>query len=237
MTAREKVVFGSLDEQRIRGLLFDVDGTLSDTDDHMVNQLIDWLMPIAFLFNEKNPRKFSRWLVMTAETPANFLYNLADKLGVDGLLSEFYNLLSQRKRRKELPENRLEIIPGIQPMLARLSENYPLAVVSARDEASTMDFLEQYDLLPYFKTIVTSQSCQHTKPYPDPIHLAAERLNLKTSECLMIGDTIVDVRAGKAAGAQTLAVLCGFGTLRELKRAGADLILTCTPDILEILQT
>jgi phosphoglycolate phosphatase-like HAD superfamily hydrolase len=52
----------------------------------------------------------------------------------------------------------------------------------------------------------------------------------------MIGDTIVDIRSGKAAGAQTVAVLCGFGSQRELRRAGADLILSSTPDLLEILQ-
>jgi phosphoglycolate phosphatase-like HAD superfamily hydrolase len=52
----------------------------------------------------------------------------------------------------------------------------------------------------------------------------------------MIGDTIVDVRAGKAAGAQTIGVLCGFGTLRELNRAGADLILTNTKDLTNIVE-
>ena len=38
----------------------------------------------------------------------------------------------------------------------------------------------------------------------------------------MVGDTVVDIQAGKAAGAQTVGVLCGFGTQRELERAGAD---------------
>jgi phosphoglycolate phosphatase-like HAD superfamily hydrolase len=41
----------------------------------------------------------------------------------------------------------------------------------------------------------------------------------------MIGDTTVDVLAGKRAGAQTVGLLCGFGTEGELRRAGADIIL------------
>lgn len=47
----------------------------------------------------------------------------------------------------------------------------------------------------------------------------------------MIGDTTVDMRAGKAAGAQTLGVLCGFGEEDELKQLGADLIVKSTSDL------
>ena len=47
----------------------------------------------------------------------------------------------------------------------------------------------------------------------------------------MIGDTTVDIRAGKAAGAQTVGVLCGFGEEGELRRVGADLILPSTADV------
>jgi phosphoglycolate phosphatase-like HAD superfamily hydrolase len=51
----------------------------------------------------------------------------------------------------------------------------------------------------------------------------------------MVGDTTVDIRAGKAAGAQTAGVLCGFGTQDELLRTGADLILKSTPELTNYL--
>jgi phosphoglycolate phosphatase-like HAD superfamily hydrolase len=79
--------------------------------------------------------------------------------------------------------------------------------------------------------IITGLSASHTKPYPDPILLAAQRMGVKPQECLMIGDTTVDMRAGKAAGAQTLGVLCGFGEEDELEQLGADLILKSTSDL------
>jgi phosphoglycolate phosphatase-like HAD superfamily hydrolase len=47
----------------------------------------------------------------------------------------------------------------------------------------------------------------------------------------MIGDTTVDILAGKSAGAQTVGLLCGFGTETELRKAGADLIV---PDLSEL---
>jgi phosphoglycolate phosphatase-like HAD superfamily hydrolase len=58
-----------------------------------------------------------------------------------------------------------------------------------------------------------------------------ERWAVKPEECLMIGDTTVDIYAGRAAGAQTVGVLCGFGEEKELRRAGADLILPTTTEL------
>ncbi len=96
-------------------------------------------------------------------------------------------------------------------MLAWLHLHYPLAIVSARGERTTYEFLDRFELTPYFKVIATAQTTPHTKPYPDPILWVARQMKVPPEACLMVGDTTVDIRAGKAAGAQTAAVLCGFG--------------------------
>ena len=54
-------------------------------------------------------------------------------------------------------------------------------------------------------------------------------------ECLMIGDTTIDILAAKAAQAQSVGVLCGFGEKKELEKSGADLILTNTALLPEAL--
>jgi phosphoglycolate phosphatase len=61
-------------------------------------------------------------------------------------------------------------------------------------------------------------------------------MGVKAGNCLMIGDTTVDMRAGKAAGAQTVGVLCGFGERPELERTGANLILESTPELVAALR-
>jgi N-acetyl-D-muramate 6-phosphate phosphatase len=236
MSVKSGIVSGEIDVSRVRAVLFDVDGTLSDTDDHMVDQVSRFLEPVSWLFKNRDPQSFARWLVLAMETPANFLYGLADKVGLDGPLSRIYDLISRRSRTFKTKHNRFWIIPGIKEMLTALNKTYPMGVVSARDALTTRHFLENFDLLGFFKVIVTSQTCKHTKPYPDPVLYAAEELGVAAKNCLIVGDTIVDVHAGKAAGAQTVAVLCGFGTQRELKRAGADLLLERTPALIEILK-
>jgi phosphoglycolate phosphatase-like HAD superfamily hydrolase len=52
----------------------------------------------------------------------------------------------------------------------------------------------------------------------------------------MIGDTTVDILAGKAAGAQTVGVLCGFGEEAELRRAGADLIVKDLKELFDLMK-
>ncbi len=217
-----------LEISRIRALCFDVDGTLSDTDD-LYAQKVQHFLP-RFLF--RDPARAARRFVMWAEAPGNGLLGLADRWGLDDEMMVVIDWVN--RHRKHVPQSFL-LVPGVEKMLARLHGRYPMAVVSARNEDGTLAFLDQFDLAKYFDVIVTALSAEHTKPYPDPILLAAKKMNVPPENCLMIGDTTVDIRAGKSAGAQTVSVLCGFGEEPELKQFGTDMILENTPDVADVL--
>ena len=214
----------SLDLLRIQALCFDVDGTLSDTDD-LYKEKVRRFFP-QFLFGD--PDHAARRFVMWAEAPGNALLGFADTLGID---DEMVAIIDWMSRHRHHSAKKFLLVPGVDKMLAQLKGRYPMSVVSARDEKGTMRFLEQFDLAKYFDAIVTGLSAEHTKPYPDPILFAAKKMGVKPEGCLMIGDTTVDMRAGKSAGAQTVGVLCGFGEKEELLRFGANLILESTSDL------
>ncbi len=222
----------ALDIPRIAAICFDVDGTLSDTDEQWVHRLQRILIPTRAILPGKQTLRTARWLVMGLETPGNWGYELLDRLHLDDEAGRLINAVSRRNLEKVKP---LPVIPGILRMVAALKERYPLAIVSARGERTTRQFLEQHYLLPSFTAVATALTCPHTKPFPDPIYWAASQMGVPAERCLMVGDTTVDIRAGKAAGAQTAGVLCGFGSERELRRAGADLILPTTGQLDEIL--
>ena len=222
-----------VDFTKVKAICFDVDGTLSDTDDLWVSKFVNILRPVKSIVGEIRLQKWGRSLVMTMETPGNLVYEVLDRLHLDDDIARLYNWMAMKKIGRK-PKN-FRIIPKVKEMLVQLHTRYPLAVVSARDEAGTFSFMEQFELFSYFKTIVTSQTCIYTKPFPDPIHWAAGKMGVAAENCLMVGDTTVDIRAGKAAGAQTVGVLCGFGTERELRRAGADLIIASTHELLDLL--
>ncbi len=222
-----------LQVSRIQAICFDVDGTLSDTDDVMVAQLAQLIFPFNFLFPGKDPLKIARGFVMETEGTANFVMGLTDRIGLD---DEIFALKDWMVRPVQEQSTPFQIIHGVKEMLEVLCQRYPLSVVSARDTSSTMTFLEQFDLVPYFKIIVTNQTCEHTKPFPDPILYAADHMGVKPQDCLMVGDTSVDIHAGKAAGSQTVGVLCGFGEEEELRQLDPDMILSTTPELTQVLE-
>jgi len=217
-----------LNLQKIRALCFDVDGTLSDTDD-MYTQKVARFLP-RFLFHDREHA--ARKIVMWIEAPGNALIGLPDVIGLDDELLGLWEWLNRKRPR---PMKHFMMVPGIKEMLEHLYGKYPMAVVSARDDRSTRVFLTQFNLARYFEEIITAITAEHTKPYPDPILYAAEKMGVAPENCLMIGDTTVDIRAGKAAGTQTVGVLCGFGERKELERRGADLILDSTAELADIL--
>lgn len=222
-----------LDLPRIRALCFDVDGTLSDTDDLFVEKTVGYLRPLRFLLPGRDASRAARRFVMWAEAPGNLLIGLPDWLGIDAPIAAVAEWFTRLRPR---PMKHFLLVPGVKEMLEQLKGRYPMAVVSARDEASTLMFLNQFGLRPYFDVMVTALTARHTKPYPDPIFYAARKMGVEPEHCLMIGDTTVDIRAGKAARAQTVGVLCGFGEESELRAKGADEILETTAKLAEILK-
>lgn len=217
-----------LDISRVKALCFDVDGTLSDTDDLYAQKVKRFFPKLLFRDPEHAARRFIMWI----EAPGNALLGLTDTIGLDDEIVAFIDWFS---RHRTMSSKKFLLIPGVDELLPKLKGRYPMAVVSARDEKGTLRFLEQFNLIQYFDVVITGQSAEHTKPYPDPILLAAQKMHVEPHECLMIGDTTVDMRAGKAAGAQTVGVLCGFGEEPELSKIGADLILKTTSELADVL--
>jgi phosphoglycolate phosphatase-like HAD superfamily hydrolase len=218
-----------LDVSRIHGICFDVDGTLSDTDDVFVQKLNNWLAPVRFMFPKWDSLSIARRVIMATETPATFMHGLPDRLGIDRGLS----LLGDYLYRTGLGRSpaAFSLIPGIFEMLGILSAHYPLGIVSARGEKSVQRFLTQFNINGFFKTVATAQTCKRSKPDASQIIWAAKQMEILPQQCLMVGDTTVDIIAGKLAGAQTVGVLCGFGEESELLNSGADLILVSTPEL------
>jgi len=216
----------SIPFDRIQGWFFDLDGTLMDTDDQTVDKLavrIRGLGPSA-------SRRFARWLVMTSETPGNAALTVMDALRLDRMVFQVKDRLSQGTA----PTFRL--IDGVTPLLVNLARDARLAIVSTRTQGAAQAFLEQHTLVALFDLVVTQETTDRLKPHPEPILYAAETLGLAPDTCVMVGDTPVDIRSARRAGAWAVGVLCGFGREAELRRAGAHLIVPSTADLLDLLR-
>ncbi len=222
------------DPSAVEAILFDLDGTLIDTDDEAVAALARRLAPLVRLAPFA-PHVVARRLVMWAETPGNALVTLFDMAGVDDNIFAIGDTL--RGWRGLRPRADLPLVPGIEPAMHALAERYRLAIVTTRGRRDVEAFLAGHDLAHLFSTVATRESTRRVKPHPAPIHFVAAQLGLRPQRCVMVGDTTVDIRSARAAGAWVAAVLSGFGTRDELERAKADLLLDSVAQLAEVLAT
>lgn len=219
----------TFDSDKVEAILFDLDGTLMDTDDQAVERLALRLQKLRW----PNPNKTARRLVMVAETPGNAFITFIDMLGLDAPLRALSNRLYEW-RGLRTREN-FRIMSGVKAMLPALAEHYKLAVVTTRGQKDAKAFLDQHGLRDLFGTLATCESTWRLKPHPSPVRHAAKQLGVPVERCVIVGDTTVDVQSGRRAGAQVVAVLCGFGEREELERAGAHIILEHTSQITSLL--
>ena len=234
----------AIDLSRVRALCFDVDGTISDTDDHLVAQLAAILDAIP-LVSGRRAERLARQVVMGAETPVHAAYAMLDRLGLDAPLDRLRSRIRATRARGADPAHTRnpeaadevphDMVAGVQEMLVKLAALYPMCTITTGGAARVERFLKHYGVREHFTSIVGAQTTPRMKPHPEPLLYAAKAMGVEPAACLMIGDTPIDIRTGKSAGAQTVGVLCGFGTESELRRAGANLILRTTSDLLAVL--
>ncbi|MBO6576173.1 MAG: HAD family hydrolase [Rhodothermales bacterium] len=215
---------------RVKALCFDVDGTLADTDDYAVARVANILQRVP-LMSARRAARVARQIVMGAESPVNAAYGWLDRMGLDGTLA------SIKGTNEPLPDDHEPhaMVPDVKEMLDILVKRYPMSTISTGSGPRVEAFLEHYQVRDHFTCVVTAQTTPRMKPFPDPLFHAAKAMGVSPEQCLMIGDTTVDMRTAVAAGAQSVGVLCGFGKEDELRRRGAGLILKTTSDLLGVL--
>jgi phosphoglycolate phosphatase-like HAD superfamily hydrolase len=218
-----------LDRDTIDAVLFDLDGTLMDSNDQVVENLALRLQRLGWRY----PYRAARSMVMAAETPLNGLVTLLDTLGLDGPLLGMWARSRRLRGGASQPEHRL--MQGADLMLSELKQRYRLAVVTTRGRGDAQAFLAQHALSNLFGAVVTRESTRHLKPHPEPVCQAAGLLRIPVERCAMVGDTTMDVKSARRAGARAVAVLCGFGERGELERAGAHLVLDHVSDLSAVL--
>lgn len=218
-----------LDRDAVGAVLFDLDGTLMDTDDQTVERLAARLQRLGC----PRPYRIARSVVMAAETPLNLLMTLLDVVGLDAPLMRQIGRLRGSCQLSTGPD--LHIVPGVKEMLTQLNRRYRLAVVTTRGSDDAEAFLAQHGLRDLFDAIVTRESTGRLKPHGDPVRHAARLLDVPVDRCVMVGDTTVDVASARRAGARAVAVLCGFGERRELEGAGAQVVLEHTAELPSVL--
>jgi pyrophosphatase PpaX len=126
---------------------------------------------------------------------------------------------------------------GMEDVLVSLKdEGRRLGIVSAKRRTTVELAFATVPLAHLFDTVVGGDETSAHKPYPEPLLLAAERLDVDPSDCAYVGDSPFDVRAAKAAGMYAVAVTWGGMHERDrLEPEEPDAIVDTAEELLHVL--
>ena len=212
---------------RVKAIIFDLDGTLVDSRGA-------YRKAAEVAFASVGREKVDGRIVM--EIPRRLEENLPIEDLISGVdvkrfkeiyLRAYYGATAEKTRP----------FPNVAATLERLSSRAALAVTTRRNvpEVEVRRELAKFGLAKYFRKIVTSQDTLKPKPSPEALIKCGEHLGVGMSDCAVVGDSVSDVRAGKRAGAHTVAVLTGIFTREELEREKPDLVLQDVGELPEFL--
>lgn len=209
----------------IKGILFDLDGTLLYTNDLVIKSFQHTLK------NVLNQDVTKEEIIPYFGEPLLDTLNRYSSEKIEELTTTY------RAYNHENHDELTKIFPGVKEGLKSLkNEGYLLGVVTAKINPVAKRGLDLFDIYPYFDTFIGAYDTEKHKPNPEPIFKALENLKLKPEEVLMVGDTPFDILCGKNAGVSTAIVNYSEHTKEKLLKYEPDYFIDSFLDLVDLLK-
>ncbi len=209
-------------------ILFDLDGTLTDSEQGIINSIEYALKKYEIRLESKaDLRKF-----LGPPLKDSFIQFCGFS---DEKADEAVNFYREYFKEKEIFEN--NVYQGIYDLLEKLkSKNKTLILATSKPEPFTLRILEHFDLLNYFDFVAGSNMDNTRCRKDEVISYALNSCKITDlSSAIMVGDREHDIIGAKKVGIDSIGVLYGYGNLQELKNAGATYIAKDTEEIYKIV--
>lgn len=127
---------------------------------------------------------------------------------------------------KDNVSKRSRLYPGVKEGLAFMqSQGYTLGCVTNKAEAFTIPLLRDLGILDVFENVVSGDTLDKKKPDPLPLLFSAEKLGVTPEQSLMIGDSVSDVKAARAAGFQIVCMSYGYNHGEDIRNYDPDAVM------------
>jgi len=156
-----------------------------------------------------------------------------DAAGQAALLERFYFHYDQLH---VLDESNARAYPGVTEGLGSLRElGLRLAVVTNKQRHFALELLKRLNLSQWIEVVVGGDSCERRKPDPQPLQFACSTLRVEPKQTLMVGDSLNDVRAARAAGLPVVCVPYGYNDGNDPRGLPCDAFIESLSDLPAIL--
>ncbi len=131
--------------------------------------------------------------------------------------------------------NKIAPFPGVPDMLHNLNVKYRMAIVTSTHREQAVEILRSVGIHDYFEFVIGQDDTAMNKPDPEPVFLALSRLNVSKEECIFVGDQPYDIIAAHEAGITAAAAIWGSGIKEVLETYHPDYILGRPEELLSLL--
>jgi phosphoglycolate phosphatase len=207
-------------------IIFDLDGTLVDSRLDIMHAVNHAISPYAIA-----PVTLQETKELTGEGAIRLMEKLLKKREVDLEISTLIDRFESYYA--EHPVSHTVAYPGV-PETLRSLRDYRKAVISNKFRSISLQVLEKLELSQHFDEVTGVDTFPERKPSPLPVLRVLDRFAAKPEEALIVGDSIYDIRAGRAAGTKTVAVTYGYGAPGFSD--DADFIITDFPQLIDIVK-
>ena len=219
---------------RVNAVLLDLDGTLIDSAP-IYYQIID------IVFERLGVPPVSRKILQDAMDDGDFDwdYVLPDSMKPrkEKLIAEARLIIDEVA--PPMFRQQIKLIPGAAEVCAKIAaRNLKIGLVTStpRDYLSAkLVPLREAEIEDLLQVIVTADDVANKKPHAEPLIEGSRQLGAAVEQCVYVGDTRVDIRAGIAAGMKTVGVLTGFDDFKTLEKEKPDAILSSIARLFETI--
>ncbi len=216
----------------IRAIIFDMDGTLIDSIDAYHAILKDVMVHLGMELTSSRAVLFEYLSQGKKLSDIIFPPDLENRR----MIVQRFSALTIHALKETFSRDKVELIDGVIRLFDELKgRGFSLAIVTSSMTEVVVPFLKARNLHSYLNCVLGRTEVPQLKPAPDPLLKCMEILNVEPCETIYVGDSAVDIQAGKAAGLWTVGVLTGTSDLNRLKAEAPDAILHSVEDLLAIL--
>ncbi|CAG0998988.1 phosphoglycolate phosphatase [Rhodocyclaceae bacterium] len=145
-------------------------------------------------------------------------------------------LASFKRHYAEVNGRAAKPFPGVMEGLAAFkARGLPLGVITNKAAAFTGPLLERTRLAPFFDVVVAGDQLPKPKPDPMPVVWACGRLGVSPADTLLIGDSVHDFKAGRAAGCRVFLVPYGYNEGQDVRGLDCDAIVATVLDAANLI--
>ena len=207
----------------IKTVLFDLDGTLIDTNELINESFRHTFNKYKFEFTDSEIRNFNG-------PPLRDTFNQLNQDLAEEMIQTY------RKHNLANHEAYVKVFPNVEKTIqSLLKKDIEIGIVSAKMRQGVELGLEVTGLAKYFETIITIDDVNNPKPHPEPVRLAMNELKAKPASTIMIGDNFHDIQSGRDAGAQTAGVAWSTKGKVYLQRYNPTYMLEDMSDLIKII--